>query len=84
MLIIGISTMSGFRRLDKHDIPSILTAATMIVTMIVTYSISMGLALGFVVYFVSMIAFGRIKEMSPLMFIIAIVLGAFFGVELFL
>ena len=84
MLIIGISTMSGFRRLDKHDIPSILTAATMIVTMIVTYSISMGLALGFVVYFVSMIAFGRIKEMSPLMFILAIVLGAFFGVELFL
>lgn len=84
MFIIGISTMAGFRKLDRHDIPTILAAVTMVVTMIVSYSIAIGLSLGFVVYFASVVLSGRRKEMGPLMYVLTIILGAYFVLEFFL
>ena len=77
MFLIGASTVYDLRRLEKDDIPILVSSVLMIVSMIWTYSICDGLAIGTIAYCALMVAMGRWREVRPAMYIVTVVVAAY-------
>ncbi len=74
MLIVAASMVSDMRHVDWNDLPTSLTVITTILMMILTYSITTGIAFGILLYCVSMIGFGRSREVSPILYGLAMLM----------
>lgn len=72
LVVVGIFMMQGIRDIDLSDFT---IAAPFVITMLVmplTFSISEGIALGIIVYVAMMTGLGRIKEVSPIATVLAV------------
>ena len=68
LVMVGALMFSQLKNLDFDDKPILISAFLTITFMIFTYSIAEGIAVGFIFYPLAMIATGRRKEVSPVMF----------------
>ena len=70
MVVVGAAMMKELRGVDWDDLPTILT---IILMMMLSYSITNGIAFGVIMYCVSMIGAKRAKEVSPILYGLAVV-----------
>ncbi len=81
LILVGLFMMSPIKEIDLDDYTEAIPAFLTIVVMPFTYSIAEGIVFGMVSYVVLKVAAGRRKEVSLIMFIIAIlfILKTIFG-----
>ena len=65
--------MAELKDVDWTDWPSLVAVISTIVMMLLTYSITTGLALGMVFYCVAMIGARRHKEVSAVIYVMAVI-----------
>lgn len=73
LVIVGVLMAGNLKLIDWDDLAIAVPAFVTVLGMILSYSISTGLALGFILYVITMIADKRFKEISPVMWVLAIV-----------
>lgn len=78
LIIVGVLMAGNLSKIhwDKFEIA--LPAFMTVVGMPLTYSISDGLALGMIAYPITMIASGKYKEISPIMYMLFVIFIIFF------
>jgi len=80
LIMVGMFMIRGVVRIDFQDIRHGLPAFIIIVMIALSYSISTGLAFGFLAYTLMQILTGRIREIRPAMWIIAVLSVFYFCV----
>uniref|UniRef100_A0A7C4Y4J6 NCS2 family permease n=1 Tax=candidate division WOR-3 bacterium TaxID=2052148 RepID=A0A7C4Y4J6_UNCW3 len=78
LIIVGIMMMEPILRINFNDYTESVPAFITLISMPFTYSISNGIFLGFISYVVIKLITGRIKEISPVMFILSLFFIIFF------
>jgi AGZA family xanthine/uracil permease-like MFS transporter len=78
LIIVGLMMARGLADIDWTDYAVALPAFLVVVTMPLTYSIANGIALGLILFPLLMAAKGRAKDVSPIMYGLAVVFLAFF------
>ncbi len=79
LVIVGLFMMSPIKEIDLDDFTEAIPAFLTIVMMPFTYSISEGILFGMLSYVTLKICTGKIKELSPITIIVALVfLGKLF------
>ncbi|TQS85278.1 MAG: hypothetical protein A3208_04195 [Candidatus Methanoprimaticola hominis] len=73
MVVVGAAMMKELRGVDWDDLPTVMTILTIILMMMLSYSITNGIAFGVIMYCVSMIGAKRAKEVSPILYGLAVV-----------
>lgn len=66
LIVVGILMAQQLGGVDWDDFVCATSGFVTIITMILSYSISHGIALGFITYLVAMVATGKRKEVSPI------------------
>lgn len=79
LVVVGIMMAQQLGGVDWDDMVFASAGFITVVMMILTYSISNGIALGFITYTVAMIASGKIKQISPIIWILVIIFVIYFG-----
>ena len=77
MIIVGAAMMSELRSVDWSDTPTMIVVLMTILMMILTYSITDGIAFGIILYCIAMIGAGRWREVSPVLYIMSVILVAY-------
>jgi len=72
LIMVGLFMMKEIRRIDFSDIRHGLPAFVIIVMIALSYSISTGLAFGFIAVTLMEVMAGRIREIKPTMWLIAV------------
>ncbi|WP_069650895.1 NCS2 family permease [Caloranaerobacter ferrireducens] len=72
LIIVGLFMMSPIMKVDLNDFTEAIPAFLTIIMMPLTYSIAEGLVFGILSYAVLKLLTGRGKEVSPLMYILAV------------
>ena len=72
LILVGLFMMSPIKEIDLEDFTEAIPAFLTIVMMPFAYSIAEGIVFGMVSYVVLKLVTGRQKEVSPVMFVIAI------------
>jgi AGZA family xanthine/uracil permease-like MFS transporter len=72
LIMVGLFMMKEIRRIDFSDIRHGLPAFVIIVMIALSYSISTGLAFGFIAFTLMEVMAGRIREIKPTMWLIAV------------
>ena len=80
LVIVGFLLLSQIRNIDFDDLALAIPAFLTIVIMPFTYSITNGIGAGFVSYAVLKLAQGRGREVSPLLYVIAVLFLVYFGI----
>ena len=82
LVIVGVYMFKNIKQIDFADFSEAIPAFLTIILMPLTYSISIGLSFGFISYVVLKAVAGRYKEVSWLMWAIAVlsVINLWFGV----
>jgi len=78
LIIVGLMMARGLADIDWTDDAIALPAFLVVVTMPLTYSIANGIALGLIMFPLLMAVKGRAKDVSPIMYGLAVVFLAFF------
>ncbi|MCL2068777.1 MAG: NCS2 family permease [Oscillospiraceae bacterium] len=73
LVAVGVLMLEPLGRLNFENLEDLIPLGITIITMPLFYSISHGLAYGFISYVVVKAAVGKFKEISPLMWILAII-----------
>jgi AGZA family xanthine/uracil permease-like MFS transporter len=73
LVIVGVLMAGNMKLIEWDDLAIAIPAFVTILGMILAYSISTGLALGFIFYVITMVAGNRMKEISPVMWVLALV-----------
>ena len=73
LVIVGVLMAGNMKLINWDDLAIAIPAFVTILGMILAYSISTGLALGFIFYVITMVAGNRLKEISPVMWVLALV-----------
>jgi AGZA family xanthine/uracil permease-like MFS transporter len=73
LIIVGVLMAGNLKLIDWDDLAIAVPAFVTVLGMILAYSISTGLALGFILYVITMAAGNRFKEISPIMWVLAVV-----------
>jgi AGZA family xanthine/uracil permease-like MFS transporter len=73
LIIVGVLMAGNLKLIDWDDLAIAVPAFVTVLGMILSYSISTGLALGFILYVITMVAGNRLKEISPVMWGLALV-----------
>ena len=81
LVIVGFLLITQIRHVDWDDYALAIPAFLTIVLMPFTYSITNGIGAGFVSYAVLMLARGRGREVSPLLYVIAALFLLYFGID---
>jgi len=81
LVIVGFLLMTQVRNIDFDDYTIAIPAFLTIVLMPFTYSITNGIGAGFVAYAVLMAARGRAREVSPLLWVIAVLFLVYFAID---
>lgn len=84
LIVVGIMMAQQLGNIDWSDMVIASSAFTIVITMILMYSISNGIACGFIVYTIGMIAAGRTKEMSPIIWSLNIIFVIYFASPFFM
>ncbi len=82
LVVVGALMMQGARRIDWSRADESLPAFLTVVTMPFTYSIANGISVGIVSWVGIRLLAGRIHEVSPLMYALAGLVVAFYGLGL--
>ncbi len=72
LILVGLFMMEPVLRIDLSDYTEAIPAFLTIILMPLTYSIAEGLVMGVLSYVVIKLVSGRYKEVSPVMFILAV------------
>ncbi|WP_319500532.1 NCS2 family permease [uncultured Draconibacterium sp.] len=82
LVIVGVYMFKNIKQIDFADFSEAIPAFLTIILMPLTYSISIGLSFGFISYVVLKAVAGKYKEVSWLMWVIAVlsVINLWFGV----
>ncbi len=78
LILVGVSMVKQLRDIDWNDEIVAISSFFIISIILLSYSIYVGIAVGFIVYTVLNIFTGRAKELSPVMYGIALVSVAYF------
>jgi AGZA family xanthine/uracil permease-like MFS transporter len=81
LVIVGFLLLTQIRHIDWDDVTIAIPAFLTIVLMPFTYSITNGIGAGFVSYALLMLARGRGREVSPLLYVIAALFVVYFGID---
>lgn len=73
MVVVGAAMMMELKGVDWDDMPTVMTILTIILMMVLSYSITNGIAFGVIMYCVTMIGARRAKEVSPILYGLAVV-----------
>lgn len=79
LVVVGILMAQQLGGVDWDDTIFAVAGFITVATMILTYSISNGIALGFIAYAVAMIAAGKIKEVSWIVWGLVVIFVVYFG-----
>ncbi len=80
LIMVGLFMMKEVKKIDFSDLRHGLPAFIIIVMIALSYSISTGLAFGFIAYTLIQIIAGKITDIKPTMWIIALLSVVFFCV----
>jgi adenine/guanine/hypoxanthine permease len=80
LVVVGALMMRQVAEIDWTDFSIALPAFLTIVVMPFTYSIANGIGAGFVSYVLLRVATGRVREVHPLMWVVAVAFVGYFAV----
>ena len=72
LIIVGIFMMRGIGQINFYDFEEGVPAFLTLILMPLTYSIAQGLVFGFITYALIKVFVGKIKELDPILMIIAV------------
>ncbi|MDR2810872.1 MAG: NCS2 family permease [Tannerellaceae bacterium] len=72
LVLVGVFMMDAIRKINTDDISEALPAFVTILMMVLTYSIADGMILGLLCYVILKLCCGKYKDISPVMYILAI------------
>ncbi len=78
LILVGLFMLSNMKNVNFDDYTEYIPAFVTLIVMPFTYSISNGIGAGIITYVLTKIATRRFKEISPLMYILAIVFAIYF------
>ncbi len=78
LIIVGLFMLSNMKHVDFDDYALYIPAFVTLITMPFTYSISNGIGAGIITYVITMVATKRWREVSALMYILAIIFVFYF------
>jgi len=78
LILVGLFMLSNIKKINFDDHSEYVPAFFTLMIMPFTYSISNGIGAGVIAYVLVKLARGEWKEISPLMYILAAVFGAYF------
>ncbi|WP_420843258.1 NCS2 family permease [Lactobacillus selangorensis] len=77
LIIVGVLMAQSLQNIDWQKLEVAIPAFLIVIGMPLTYSISDGIAFGFIMYPITMLAAKRGKEVSPIMYALAVVFVIF-------
>ncbi|MFT0899262.1 NCS2 family permease [Candidatus Methanoprimaticola sp. MG2] len=80
MVLVGAAMMSELKGADWSDTPTMITILMTVLMMILTYSITDGIAFGIILYCVTMMGAGRMREVSPVLYVLSVIFILYFVV----
>jgi len=78
LILVGLFMLSNMKHVNFDDYALYIPAFVTLIVMPFTYSISNGIGAGIITYVITMLATRRWKEISPLMYILAIIFALYF------
>jgi adenine/guanine/hypoxanthine permease len=81
LVIVGAMMISQIRDLDLRDLSLVIPAFLTIALMPFTYSITNGIGAGVISYVVLRVAIGRVRDVHPLMWVVAAVFVVYFALD---
>ena len=82
LIYVGILMFKQVFEINKDDIAEVAAAFVTILAMILCYSISYGIAFGFLTYILLMLTTKRYKEVSPTLYVLAIIFIAYIALDM--
>ena len=79
LVIVGVMMMSQLRHIDISEFSVAMPVVLTVATMPFSYSIANGIGVGFVAWVVLRSATGRAREISPLLWIVALGFVVYFA-----
>ena len=79
LVVVGMLMAQQLGGIDWDDFISTASGFVTIIVMILSYSIANGIALGFITYGVAMLASGKAKKVSPIIWILNIIFILYFA-----
>ena len=73
LIFVGVLMLKSIVNIDWDDFSEVLPAFIVMVSMPFTYSIATGIALGFIFYPLTKLFAGKVKEVSPAVWVLAII-----------
>lgn len=80
LVLVGILMFSQVRNINWDDTPTLAAAFITIIMMMLTYSIGNGIAFGFTAFVLMMLIQKRGKEVSPVLYVLALAFIVYFTV----
>jgi len=81
LIMVGLFMIKGIRRIDFSNLEEAFPAFVIIVMIALSYSISTGLAFGFISFTVIKVISGKVSEIKPAMWVIAILSVLFLAMD---
>ncbi|XMB86699.1 NCS2 family permease [Mycoplasmatota bacterium WC44] len=78
LIMVGILMASQLKHIEWDKIEVSIPAFLTLILMPLTYSIANGIAIGFIAYTIAMVAKGKYKEVSTIMYILSVIFIVFF------
>ncbi|MCB1804572.1 MAG: NCS2 family permease [Candidatus Competibacteraceae bacterium] len=79
LIIVGTMMMAGAADLEWNQMDDAIPAFLTVVIMPLTYSIANGITIGLVCYVVLKLITGKIRDINPVLFILALLLAAYYA-----
>ena len=79
LIIVGTLMMAGARELNWDQMDEAIPAFLTVIMMPLTYSIANGITLGIVTYVLLKLITGKLREVSPIMLVLAVLLAAYYA-----
>jgi len=81
LIMVGLFMIKGIRRIDFSNLEEAFPAFVIIVMIALSYSISTGLAFGFISFTVIKVISGKVSEIKPAMWVIAVLSVLFLAMD---
>ncbi|AGB03965.1 permease [Aciduliprofundum sp. MAR08-339] len=78
LILVGLFMLSNMRNVNFEDYTEYIPAFMTLIVMPFTYNISNGIGAGIIAYVITKIASRRVREISPLMYILAVIFAIYF------
>ncbi|MFA6801257.1 MAG: NCS2 family permease [Acholeplasmataceae bacterium] len=81
LVLVGILMFTQIKSIDFTDVPTFASAFITMIMMVLTYKIGHGIAFGFIVYVLMMLVQKRGKEVSPVLYVLAVAFVIYFAAD---